>query len=53
MRQFRYPGYVNGDPGGRLIEVAAGLLDEATPLERIRQEAEEDTGYRLGQVRGA
>jgi nudix-type nucleoside diphosphatase (YffH/AdpP family) len=43
-RQFRYPAYVNGHHG-LLIEACAGLLEEADPETRIRQEAEEETGY--------
>jgi hypothetical protein len=39
-RQFRFPAYVNGHDG-MLVEAAAGLLDDATPEERIRLEAEE------------
>lgn len=50
VRQFRFPAYVNGHPG-LLIETPAGLLDEATPEQRIRAEVEEETGYRLGEVR--
>ena len=34
-----------------LIEAAAGLLDASSPEERIRQEAEEETGYRINTVR--
>ena len=49
-RQFRYPAYVNGYDG-LLIEAAAGLLDNAAPEVRIRAEVEEETGYRLGEVR--
>jgi nudix-type nucleoside diphosphatase (YffH/AdpP family) len=49
-RQFRFPAYVNGHDG-MLIEAAAGLLDDATPEERIRLEAEEETGYRIHNVR--
>lgn len=49
-RQFRYPTFVNGNAEGRLIETAAGLLDSAHPAERIRQEVEEETGYRLEYV---
>lgn len=49
-RQFRYPTFVNGNPEGRLIETAAGLLDSAQPADRIRQEVEEETGYRLKNV---
>lgn len=48
-RQFRFPAYVNGHDG-MLIEAPAGLLDEATPEARIRAEAEEETGYRVGAV---
>ncbi|WP_269934530.1 NUDIX domain-containing protein [Serratia liquefaciens] len=43
-RQFRFPVFVNGHDG-MLIEAAAGLLDNASPEERIRAEAEEETGY--------
>ena len=50
VRQFRYPAYVNGYDD-LLIEAAAGLLDNASPEERIRAEAEEETGYRLGEIR--
>lgn len=50
-RQFRLPTYVNGNADGRLIETAAGLLDEADPVTRVRAEAEEEIGYRLRRVR--
>ena len=43
-RQFRLPCYINGHHGF-LIEAAAGLLDNASPEERIIAEAEEETGY--------
>jgi ADP-ribose pyrophosphatase len=49
-RQFRMPVFVNGHDG-MLIEAAAGLLDMATPEERIRLEAEEETGYRVSNIR--
>lgn len=49
-RQFRYPAYANGY-GDLLIEAPAGLLDDATPEARIRAEVEEETGYRLADVR--
>ncbi|MFZ1389379.1 MAG: NUDIX domain-containing protein [Thiolinea sp.] len=46
-RQFRFPAFMNGLESGLLIEAAAGLLDEASPEERIRLEAEEETGYQV------
>lgn len=49
-RQFRYPAHVNGHDD-LLVEAPAGLLDDATPEERIRAEVEEETGYRLGAIR--
>ena len=49
VRQFRYPAFVNGYDD-LLIEAAAGVLDGETPEVRIRAEAEEETGYRLGEV---
>jgi nudix-type nucleoside diphosphatase (YffH/AdpP family) len=50
VRQFRYPAYVNGHDD-LVIEAAAGLLDNLSPELRIRAEAEEETGYRLGSIR--
>ncbi|KFI05448.1 GDP-mannose pyrophosphatase [Massilia sp. BSC265] len=49
-RQFRLPAYLNGLADGMLIEAAAGLLDDMSPADRIRIEAEEETGYRIEQV---
>ena len=49
-RQFRFPAYVNGHPQP-LIEVPAGLLDELSPEEAIRREAEEEAGCRIGEAR--
>jgi nudix-type nucleoside diphosphatase (YffH/AdpP family) len=50
VRQFRYPAFVNGHDD-LLIETAAGLLDNLSPELRIRAEAEEETGYRLREIR--
>lgn len=50
-RQFRLPSFINGNSTGMLIEVCAGLLDENNPEECIRREAEEETGFRIGDVR--
>ncbi|MBD3884558.1 NUDIX domain-containing protein [Phormidium tenue FACHB-886] len=49
-RQFRYPAYVNGHPG-MLIEACAGLLEQADPETCIKQETEEETGYRIKTIR--
>ena len=49
-RQFRLPTYLNGYRQ-MLIEAAAGQLDDASPEERIRAEAEEETGYRVRDAR--
>ena len=50
VRQFRLPAYLNGHDGF-LIETVAGMLDDETPERRILLEAEEETGYRLHDVR--
>ena len=49
-RQFRYPVFVNGYDD-LLIETPAGLLDNVSPEERIRAETEEETGFRVCDVR--
>jgi nudix-type nucleoside diphosphatase (YffH/AdpP family) len=50
VRQFRYPAYENGYDD-LMIEAVAGLLDNESPEVRIRAEAEEESGYRLRDVR--
>lgn len=49
IRQFRYPTYVNGYDG-LLVEVPAGTLGDIEPEVRMRLEAEEEIGYRLGDL---
>ena len=49
-RQFRYPAFVNGWDD-LLVETPAGLLDDAEPEARIRAEIEEETGFRIRDVR--
>jgi len=49
-RQFRLPTYVNGNPDGMLVEVCAGLLDQESPEDCIRREAQEETGFRVDRV---
>ena len=50
-RQFRFPAFVNGTPDGRLIEACAGLLDQDDPATCIRREVEEETGFRIHDVK--
>ena len=50
VRQFRYPTYLNGYDD-LMIEAAAGALDDDAPEVRIRTEAEEEIGYRLGEIK--
>lgn len=49
-RQFRLPAFVNDHPG-MLIEACAGLLDKDDAETCIRKETEEETGYRIANVR--
>ncbi|MBX8619730.1 GDP-mannose pyrophosphatase NudK [Pseudomonas cichorii] len=49
-RQFRFPAFVN-EHDGMLIETCAGLLDRDDPQTCIRKEIEEETGYRIQEVR--
>jgi GDP-mannose pyrophosphatase NudK len=50
-RQFRLPTFVNGNPSGMLIEACAGLLDQDNAEDCIRRETEEETGYKIKDVR--
>ena len=50
-RQFRMPSFINGNPTGMLIEACAGLLDKDNPEDCIRRETEEETGYKISDVR--
>ena len=50
-RQFRLPALVNGD-APRLIEACAGNVEPGDdPAETARREAEQETGYRLRDLR--
>ena len=49
-RQFRFPAFANGHDG-MLIEACAGLLDERDPESAICAETEEETGYRVSNIR--
>ena len=50
-QQFRMPTYVNGNPDGLMIEACAGLLDGDDPYSCIIREVEEETGYRVKEMR--
>lgn len=50
-RQFRLPTYLNGNESGMLIEACAGLLDQDNAEDCIRRETEEETGYKISDVR--
>ncbi len=50
-RQFRLPTFINGNADGMLIEACAGLLDADNPEDCIRRETEEETGYKISDVR--
>jgi len=49
--QFRMPSYLNGNENGYLIECCAGLLDKDNPEECIKRETEEETGYKISDVK--
>ena len=51
IRQFRMPTFVNGNADGMLIEACAGLLDNDNPEDCIKRETEEETGYKISQVK--
>ncbi len=50
-RQFRLPTFINGNDSGMLIEACAGLLDKDNAEDCIRRETEEETGYKITEVR--
>ena len=50
-RQFRLPTFINGNETGMLIEACAGLLDKDNPEDCIKRETEEETGYKIKDVR--
>ena len=50
-RQFRFPTFVNGNADGMMVEACAGLLDQDDPATCIRRETEEETGYKISDVR--
>lgn len=41
------PSYLNGNNDGMMIEVCAGLLDNDNPVDCIKKETEEETGFKI------
>lgn len=50
-KQFRLPTFINGNDSGMLIEACAGLLDKDNAEDCIKRETEEETGYKVSDVR--
>ena len=50
-KQFRMPTYLNGNDDGMSIEVCAGVLDGDEPEKCVIKEAEEESGYRVTNVK--
>lgn len=51
IKQFRMPSYLNGNDTGVVIETCAGLLDGDDPETCVIKEAEEESGYRVKEVK--
>lgn len=49
--QFRMPTYLNDNTDGFLVEACAGMLDKDHPEDCIIKEVEEETGYRIKEVK--
>jgi nudix-type nucleoside diphosphatase (YffH/AdpP family) len=49
--QFRLPTLINGNETGMLIETCAGLLGKDNAEDCIRRETEEETRYKITEVR--
>ena len=50
-KQFRMPTYLNGNTDGMMIEACAGLLDADNPEDCIRRETEEETGFKINEIK--
>ena len=50
-KQFRLPTFINGNEDGMMIEACAGLLDKDNPEDCIKRETEEETGYKITDVK--
>jgi GDP-mannose pyrophosphatase NudK len=50
-QQFRMPTYLNGNKTGIMIEACAGLLDADDPETAIIRETEEETGFKITDIK--
>lgn len=50
-KQFRLPSYLNQHSSGMLLEACAGKMESESPEACIRREAEEETGYKIGELK--
>jgi nudix-type nucleoside diphosphatase (YffH/AdpP family) len=50
-RQFRMPTYLNGNEDGMMVEACAGILEKGNAEETIKMEVEEETGYKIEEVK--
>ncbi|AKA33876.1 Nucleoside diphosphate pyrophosphatase [Flagellimonas lutaonensis] len=50
-RQFRMPTYLNGNEDGMMIEACAGVLENGNAEATIIKEVEEETGYKIDNVK--
>ncbi|WP_055437346.1 NUDIX domain-containing protein [Lacinutrix algicola] len=51
VKQFRISAFLNEDKTGFIIETCAGMLDKDDPETCVIREVEEETGYRLKEVK--
>nr|WP_286944192.1 GDP-mannose pyrophosphatase NudK [Allomuricauda sp.] len=50
-RQFRMPTYLNGNEDGMMIEACAGVLENGNAEATIIKEVEEETGYKIDNLK--
>ena len=51
IKQFRLPSYLNQNESGMLLEACAGKMEDESLEACIRRESEEETGYRIGELK--
>lgn len=53
VEQIRIATALNGNPGGRLLEVCAGWTEGGEPFEAAQREVQEETGYDVTELESA